>query len=869
MRKWLLASISLLTIVTLLAACGPQPTEAPPEEPAEEPAAVFKVGQVTDVGGIDDKSFNEMAWKGMQAAEEELGVEIAYLESQQQTDYAVNLQQFIDQDYDMIVTVGFLLTEDTATFAEQYPDVYFAGIDQFYEVSLPNLMGLTFATDQAAFLAGYLAAGMTQTGKVGTFGGIEIPPVTIFMVAYDAGVKYYNEQHGTNVEVLGTDLFVGNFESTDDGRRAGEDLIAEGADIIMPVAGPVGLGTAAAVQENPGTMLIGVDSDWCVSSAEYCDVTLTSVMKRMDRTVPLAIEQAMQGAFEGGALVGTLENEGVSLAPFHEFDDDVSDDLKAELDEVRQGIIDGSISTGWGVAEAPAEEEELLTVSAPCENNKMKEIAALDDMTVQFTLCKPDPAFLAKAAFTPFFIQPREWIEEKAGTTELLEHPIGTGPYYIESWNRGDSIVFKRFDDYWGEPAKTETLVFRWATEGAQRLLELQAGTVDHVVKLSPDDYETVQSDPNLQFLPVPNPNIMYLAMTNTFEPWGDVRVRKAIAMGIDRQRLVDNFYPSGSEVASHFTPCSIPNGCQGEQWYEFDPVAARALLAEAGYPNGFETSIFYRDVFRVYLPEPGLVAQDIQAQLKENLNIDAEVVVMESGEFIDESTNGRLDGLYMLGWGADYLHVTNFLDFHFSRSNPQYGDPYPEIYEILEEASTIADEETTAPMYTEANNAIKELVPCVPIAHGAPADAALADVEGAHTAVLGPPSLWKVKPGDRDTLVYLKAAEPISLYCMDETDGESLDACKMVTEGLYVYDEFGSAQPTLATSCEANEDATVFTCNLREGVKFHDGSTVDANDVVRSWEAGLNAASPYHIGNTGAFEYPSYLFDALMNLSE
>ncbi|UCC86005.1 MAG: hypothetical protein JSV81_14230, partial [Anaerolineales bacterium] len=310
-------------------------------------------------------------------------------------------------------------------------------------------------------------------------------------------------------------------------------------------------------------------------------------------------------------------------------------------------------------------------------------------------------------------------------------------------------------------------------------------------------------------------------------------------------------------------------NGCQGEAWYDFDPEAARELLAEAGYPDGFETAIFYRDVFRVYLPEPGLVAQDIQAQLKENLNIDADVVVMESGEFIEESQAGRLDGLYLLGWGADYLHVTNFLDFHFSRSNPQFGDPFPEIYEVLEEASTIADEATAAPLYEQANNEIRELMPMIPVAHGAPADAALADVEYAHTSVLGPPLLWKTTPDGRDTLVYLKAAEPISLYCMDESDGESLDACKMVTEGLYEYDEFGVAQPTLATSYDVNEDATVWTFYLREGVVFHDGSAVDANDVVRSWDAGLNAASPYHAGNTGAFTYPAYLFDALMNAAE
>jgi ABC-type transport system substrate-binding protein len=533
--------------------------------------------------------------------------------------------------------------------------------------------------------------------------------------------------------------------------------------------------------------------------------------------------------------------------------------------------------------EEPEEEEmeeaafEPLVVSAECKNNKMKYIAALDELTVQFTLCKPDPAFLSKAAFTPFFIQPREWIEANANEANqetLLSAPVGTGPYYIESWNRGDSIVFKRFEDYWGEPANTETLVFRWATEGAQRLLELQAGTVDYITKLSPDDYEAVQEDDSLQFLPVPNPNIMYLAMTNTFEPWGDVNVRKAIAMGIDRQRIIENFYPDGSVAASHFTPCSIPNGCQGEEWFEFNVEEANRLLDEAGLERGadgvrFQTAIYYRDVFRVYLPEPSLVAVEIQTQLMDNLGIEADVVVMESGEFIDESTNGRLDGLYMLGWGADYLHVTNFLDFHFSRSNPQFGDPFPEIYEVLEEAATIADPAEAAPLYEQANNAIKELVPMVPVAHGAPADAALADVENAAPAVLGPPDLWTFVPGDRDTLVYLKAAEPISLYCMDETDGESLDACKMVTEGLYKYNAAGDSVPTLATSCEANEDATVFTCSLREGVLFHDGSSLDANDVVRSWDAGMNAASEYHIGNTGAFEYPSYLFDALMNLPE
>jgi ABC-type transport system substrate-binding protein len=522
--------------------------------------------------------------------------------------------------------------------------------------------------------------------------------------------------------------------------------------------------------------------------------------------------------------------------------------------------------------EAPAAEPaEFVPTSVAAENcdygGKILSIEATDATTVQFNLCKPDPAFLAKIAFIPFGVQPAEWIAETGGTGELLEHPIGTGPYMVESWDRGNQITYQRFEDYWGEPAQAETAVLRWNQEGAARLLELQAGTVDMITNISPDDYETVENDPNLQLLRIENPNVFYLGMTNTFEPFDNPLVRQALAMGIDRQRIVDNFYPEGSEVADYFTPCSIPGGCEGETWYDFDPEAARALLAEAGFPDGFETDLFYRDVFRVYLPEPSLVAVEIQNQLQENLGITVNVVVMESGEFIAESTDGNLDGLHLLGWGADYPHVTNFLDFHFGRNNTQFGTPFPEIYEPLEEAAQIADPAESAPLYEEANNQIKALVPLVPIAHGASADAARADLAGAYVPPFGATRFAELDPGGRDVLVYMQNNEPISLYCADETDGESLRPCQQVVETLLQYGkDSGETEPLLATGCEANEDNTVWTCTLREGVTFHDGSTLDANDVVASWAAGIDAANPYHTGNTGGFDYYSYLWDGLIN---
>jgi peptide/nickel transport system substrate-binding protein len=516
----------------------------------------------------------------------------------------------------------------------------------------------------------------------------------------------------------------------------------------------------------------------------------------------------------------------------------------------------------------PSADFEPMSLAAPdCDyGGLIKEIAALDEFTVQFSMCAPDPAFPSKAAFSAFSIQPKEWIEAAMASREILEKPVGTGPYVLDSWNRGDSIVFKKFADYWGTPAVTDTLVFRWSSEGAARLLELQSGTVDGIDNPSPDDFDVISADSNLALYEREALNIFYVGFTNFFPPFDDVRVRQAVSMGLNRDRLVDNFYPAGSEVASHFTPCAIPNGCVGEDWYEFDLQAAKDLLAEAGYPNGFSTKIFYRDVFRGYLPEPGLVATDLQAQLAD-LGISAEVVVMESGAFLEESSAGRLDGIHLLGWGADYPHVTNFLDYHFAANNLQFGEPFPEIYETLMAASQIADPDEAAPLYEEANNKIKELAPMVPIAHGGSATAFKAEVAGAHSSPLSNEYMAVVDPAGRDTLVWMQNAEPISLYCNDETDGESLRACEQVLESLLSY-EVGATDvnPGLATSCEPNDDLTVWTCNLRQGVKFHDGSSLDANDVVMSWVVAWDASNPLHVGNTGAFEYFTYLWWNLLN---
>jgi basic membrane protein A len=324
----------------------------------------YLVGMVTDVGGVDDKSFNQTAYKGVTDAAAKMFVDGKVLESQQQSDYAKNIQEFLQQKADLIITVGFLIGVDTATFAKANPTTKFAIVDYAYpdcwpgavvgkdcgsDAAIPNVRGLTFATDQAGFLAGYVAAAATKTGKVGTFGGMKLPTVTIFMVGYEAGVKYYNAQKGTNVQVLGWDtakddgLFTGNFESAEDGRRAAEALFDEGADIVMPVAGPCGLGAGAAAKER-GLMVIGVDTDWYISAPEYKETYLTSVLKNMDTAVYDTISTMTKGTFKGGVnYVGTLANKGVAIAPFHDYESKVPATLADEIKAITADIIAGKI----------------------------------------------------------------------------------------------------------------------------------------------------------------------------------------------------------------------------------------------------------------------------------------------------------------------------------------------------------------------------------------------------------------------------------------------------------------------------------------------------------------------------------------------
>lgn len=348
------------------ATTAPPATDAPATTATTRPAITDKpapsICQVSDVGGIDDKSFNQSAWEGALEAESTLGSTVSFLESQDATQFRPNIDAFIDQGCDLIVTVGFLLAQDTADASVDNPDQLFAIVDQAPGPFPPwaddegalrsdyaNLRGLTFQTDEAAFLAGYLAAGVSETGVVGTFGGINIPPVTIFMNGFVNGVRYYNAQNGADVTVLGWDpdtqegLFTNNFESLEDGRSFAQNLVDEGADIIHPVAGPVGLGSAGLCTETGSCLIVGVDADQYLTDPANGGVYLTSVLKNIGVSIFNTATNVKELGALGNLYLGTLANGGVGLADYHDNAGLVSSDLQAELDEISAGIIGGSI----------------------------------------------------------------------------------------------------------------------------------------------------------------------------------------------------------------------------------------------------------------------------------------------------------------------------------------------------------------------------------------------------------------------------------------------------------------------------------------------------------------------------------------------
>ena len=347
-------------LIFALAGCGSAP-ETTPTGSGDAGGAVegFKPCLVSDAGGWNDKSFNESAKNGMDKAASELGIESLELESTNDNDYAPNMETAVSEGCTLIIAVGFKLAAATVETANANPDIDFAIIDDYADTDFDgttdadNIKPLVFNTAEAAYLGGYAAAAWSAesgVNKVGTFGGMQIPSVAVFMDGYQLGVEKYNEDKGANVQVFGWDAatqegaFTGGFDANDTAKQTAQSVLDQGVDVILPVGGPIYQSAAAAIADSgKSTLMLGVDSDLAVVDPNVTDITLVSIMKAIDVAVYDATMAAAKGEFDVTPYIGTLENEGVKLSSFHDFESQLPAGLTDELTALQEAIIAGDI----------------------------------------------------------------------------------------------------------------------------------------------------------------------------------------------------------------------------------------------------------------------------------------------------------------------------------------------------------------------------------------------------------------------------------------------------------------------------------------------------------------------------------------------
>jgi peptide/nickel transport system substrate-binding protein len=375
-----------------------------------------------------------------------------------------------------------------------------------------------------------------------------------------------------------------------------------------------------------------------------------------------------------------------------------------------------------------------------------KSCEATDESTVVINLTKPSASFLGALALTNFtFASPdalqkygadKGSVDEETGFkptgTYGTEHPTGTGPFKFESWTRGDRLVMVRNDDYWGDKAKLERLIFRPISDNAARLQALQNGEIQGYDLVEPQDVQTIEGDDSLQILDRPAFNVGYVTINQKVKPFDQIEVRQAVAAGLDRQAVVDNFYAGRGEVAKEFMPPSLFGYADDVQTYTYDPAKAKSLLQKAGVQMPLQVDFWYpTDVSRPYMPDPKRNFEAFAA----SLNKSGFKVVPHSApwspDYVGRVNDGKAGALNLIGWTGDYGDPDNFIGTFFQAPSTQWGFENEEIFNTLNNAEVETDEAKRTELYQEANREIMKFLPGVPYVHTEPALAFQADVKG------------------------------------------------------------------------------------------------------------------------------------------
>lgn len=545
---------------------------------------------------------------------------------------------------------------------------------------------------------------------------------------------------------------------------------------------------------------------------------------------------------------------------------ELRDLLDDAIAEVRATGDTNAILRAWGYL--PAFSERPRFVQDSTAPSLIAGVEKVDDLTVRFVLNRPDPNFDYKMTVPAMAIHSPSSLVDYGGGSKLGLHPVGTGPYRIDGWELGEAITLTANADYWGEEPLIETAVITGVQSASQRYDLLKAGDISLVENLAASDLEALEEGDatDLRVHTRAPVNTAYLGMNRDVEPFSSSDVRLAVATCIDQAELVESVYPTGTLIANQFLPPNTFGFTAGLLWYDQDAERSAELLTSAGYSDGLSVTLSLVDVPTDYLPEPLAVADVISGQLSA-CNITTTLEVLESEAFEDRLVAGELP-FHLSGWSADFPGPIGFLSAHFAGAGNgnQFGAPFPTVARLLEEASQTADRALRADLYGEVNQLLREKAIFVPLAHGSSTLVAHADLPGVVTSPVRHESLATIGPMTETlpytTFVYALSSLPLSLDPTDEVDDATFAVTDQLFETLVGYEPASTVlTSSLALEWQSNETFDVWEFSLRPGVRFHDGSELDADAVILNFERLWDATHPLHVGRTGAFRYFQILF--------
>jgi peptide/nickel transport system substrate-binding protein len=517
-------------------------------------------------------------------------------------------------------------------------------------------------------------------------------------------------------------------------------------------------------------------------------------------------------------------------------------------------------------ASAQAAAFQPLSISAPnCEGgNLIKAIEAIDETTVKFSLCSSDPDFATKVAFITFAIQDMDYLNQtKGNSVAMSENPVGTGPYVVKRRD-ANQIVLSVNPSYWGTPPGVTEIVFIGRTAPTDRLQLLINGNADVADSPSVTDLNRIGTLANLTTYIRPALSTIYLGMNNTTAPFDNPKVREAVAKAINRNDLVHTFYPYGSLAADQFVPPILsPGFTNGLNWYNYNRVEARTLLEAAGYDFNQEIFLAFNANPTPDVPEPFRLAAYVQTELRRiGINITLRPLV---GSAFEQSVKAGQEAFYLTTWNFAPPDVLSFYRSHFLGTDNSFGtipdDLKGEIIASGAEVNIFARQQR----YDRINGLLKDYIFGVPLAHFAGTLVFSNIVQNISVTPFNESLVEMNTPTDRITFVQTRVPEV--LWPADETDADTFRIASLLYEGLTTFSDEGlNVKPALAEYWEGNTDNTQWTFYLRHQAKFSNGAKVDANDVVASYAAQWNLASPNHTGSTGDFAYFKRFFGGFIS---